>query len=147
MFVPSAGQTSQASCACAHIIATCPLTVNHGLKQKETMDPRIGWLQPEQHGPAFEMWNQVLEGTTPSNVETKLRPADFIPLSPKKCVDDVVESTTEKNKINADTNYGSKRKRYDNIGIVTTSSLEMSSHMKATPWISKEHCYPDGVIG
>lgn len=103
------------------------------------MDPRIGWIQPEQKGPAYETWSNVLEDvnspSTIANLEN-LRDGspDYIPLNRKNTFNDTVESTTLNNIINTDKNHVSKKKRFEN-------------RTPSSPWWSKEKNYPDGVVG
>jgi len=98
------------------------------------MDPRIGWIQPEQKGPAFETWSGILEDvTSPStNLENLLggRP-DFIPLNRKSTFNDAAGTTALNNMINSGKNHVSKKKRFEN----------------RTPWWSKDKNYPDGLVG
>ncbi|KAL9975956.1 hypothetical protein ACROYT_G013180 [Oculina patagonica] len=97
------------------------------------MDPRIGWIQPEQKGPAFEKWSNVLEDVTSptTNLVENLRGGEFIPLNRKNTLNEAMESTVLNNMINSDKNHVSKKKRFEN----------------QTPWRSKEKSYPDGPVG
>ena len=103
------------------------------------MDPRIGWIQPEQKGLAFETWGNVLEDvnspSTIANLENLRdgRP-DYIPLNRKSTFNDTAESTTVNNMINADKNHVSKKKRFEN-------------QTPSSPRWSKDKNYSDGVVG
>lgn len=97
------------------------------------MDPRIGWIQPEQKGPACDKWSNVLEDVTSptANLVENLRGVEYIPLNRKNTLNEVVESTVLNNMINSDKNHASKKKRFEN----------------QTPWRSTDKCYPDGPVG
>ena len=98
------------------------------------MDPRIGWIQPEQKGPAHDTWRVVLEDVTSpttNSVENLRGRGEYIPLNRKNTLNEAVESTTLNNIINSDNNHVSKKKRFEN----------------QTPWWSKDKTYPDGPVG
>ena len=98
------------------------------------MDSRMGWIQQEQNGPAFETWSDVLgdvnsPSTKQGNVYDEM--ANYIPLNRKNNLPETVESTTFKNMINEGKNRVSKKKKIED----------------GTPWWSKDKKYPDGPVG
>ena len=98
------------------------------------MEPRIGWIQPEQKGPAHKTWSDVLEDvSSPSANLENLRGGrpDFIPLNLNNTFNDATETTALNNMINSDNNHVSKKKRIEN----------------RTPWWSKDKNHPDGLAG
>lgn len=93
----------------------------------------MGWIQPEQKGPAFQTWSNVLEDVNSSTKSENLCDGrvGYIPLHLKNNFKGTVESTTLKNMINDDKNRVSKKTKIEDC----------------TPWWSKDKNYPDGLVG
>ena len=110
-----------------------------------TTDPRIGWAQPEQNGPALKLWTRISEVASPTNLSAVFPKAmDYIPLTTQNGID-VCDSTAMKNMINVEKNYGGKRKRSDyaaNLNVVDTIPVAEQT----TPW-KKLPSYPGEVMG
>lgn len=123
--------------------------INWYMLRSMTMDPKTGWSQPEQRGPAQKLWGKIMETnnslgsptTLGSNTELVKRSSDFIPLIPRNGVD----STFVKNIINNDKTFGGKRKRSENIA--STSNMDVSSSEETVPWRPKEKNYANGTVG
>lgn len=111
-----------------------------------TMDPKTGWSQPEQHGPAHKVWEKIMTTNSSPTTNTELvktRSSDFIPLISRNGID----STFVKNIINNDKTYGGKRKRSENIA--STSNMDVSSLLseETVPWKPKGKNYANGAVG
>lgn len=100
------------------------------------MDPRNGWIQPEQQGPAHRAWSNIID--TNNSTSTNTKSSDYIPLS---------ATTVVKNILNNDKTYGGKRKRTDNLASVRGVDVAGLSSEEMVPWKPKGHNYTDGVIG
>ena len=110
-----------------------------------TMDPKTGWSQPEQLGPAHKTWEKIMQSTNSigSSTNTELlnqRTTDFIPLISRNGMD----PTLVKNFKNNDKTYGGKRKRSENIA--STSNMDVSSTL-SVPWNPKGQNYVNGAVG
>ena len=109
-----------------------------------TTDPRIGWAQPEQNGPALKLWTRISEVASPTTGGFP-KAMDFIPLTTQNGVD-VCDSTVVKNMINAEKNYGAKRKRSDYAANVNVVGKTVPVAEQITPW-KKLPNYPGELVG
>ena len=109
-----------------------------------TTDPRIGWAQPEQSGPALKVWTRISEVSSPTSTAFP-KAMDFIPLTTQNGLD-VCDSTAMKNIINAEKNYGGKRKRSEYPG--NQNGVEKTAPVaeQITPW-KKIPSYPGEILG
>ena len=107
-----------------------PLFVKDSMFCPLMMDPRIGWIQPEQKGPAYKEWRNILEDAASHSNSEILRGREFIPLNGKKS-HETADGTALKNMINSEIIHASKKQRFEN----------------KTPWRTKGKRYLDGVVG
>lgn len=114
------------------------------------MDRRIGWYQPEQLGPATELWTKIINEARNGSRQTHLsenmsakpnvnRNQDYIPLSP-----DYPPNGNIFDDKSVNTGY---TKRKDNIA--STYDWNSSGKLRngGTPWRPEGTVYPEGVVG
>ena len=111
------------------------------------MDQRIGWIQPEQTGPAHKTWKKMWERSTQANVTSSTvfnrnQGHDYIPLNCKTTVDIREGVNNAKNSVNIG---DLKRKRIDNLA--STNGLDVASlpQEEIIPW--KVRNYPQNPVG
>ncbi|PNF28797.1 hypothetical protein B7P43_G05693 [Cryptotermes secundus] len=117
------------------------------------MDPAIGWFQPEQEGPAKDLWIRIWEaqkGVDNMNVDINTRLGakshDYIP------VDGTTNSDDQHNRVTVNCNnyFNCKRRKREN----RASTFAMNHNQSALigehggcPWKNPNRTYGRGVIG
>ena len=104
------------------------------------MNHRIGWLQPEHQGPAFDTWKNIQEGHAKATSGTAIQAVDFIPLTPFRKDDDGV---SEMNRKNTAKNNENTTGATENVPVAATCGKTTEN---GTPWVSKDK-YSADVVG
>ena len=104
------------------------------------MNHRIGWLQPEHQGPAFDTWKTIQEGHAKATSGTAIQAVDFIPLTPFRKDDDGV---SEMNRKNTAKNNENTTGATENVPVTATCGKTAEN---GTPWVSKDK-YSADVVG
>ncbi|XP_028967980.1 terminal nucleotidyltransferase 4A [Galendromus occidentalis] len=93
------------------------------------MDPNIGWYQPEQQGPAQQLWERIMDGVADNH--------DFIPLGS-------VTSGTMENKYG----YAKDRSKTNRASTFALNrNPQLISKYGGTPWRRPGRIYSRGIVG
>lgn len=119
------------------------------------MDPTIGWFQPEQEGPAKELWTRIWEaqkGIDTMNLADMThggvgaKTSDYLPF------DSVTNGDDQSNRVtpNANTYYNRTRRKRENrastYGLNHNRSSLVGDH-GGCPWRNPNKIYGQGVVG
>ncbi|XP_076330343.1 terminal nucleotidyltransferase 4B-like [Tachypleus tridentatus] len=123
------------------------------------MDPAIGWFQPEQRGPALELWSRIWETqlgieNMDLNNRNAAQPEDYIPLNSiglnilnnKK----ITIGESDYNKISDDSKFYNcpKRKRENRASTFDLNkNVNLIKQYGGTPWRPKGKNYAYGIVG
>ncbi|XP_071516564.1 terminal nucleotidyltransferase 4B-like [Panulirus ornatus] len=113
------------------------------------MDPNIGWYQPEQQGPARDLWARIWltqQGLDNMNLNDANMNHEFIPLS----VDDS-DRTNKNTSVNANNSYynRTKRKRENRASTygLNQNHKNLIGQFGGCPWRRVTSSYDLGVVG
>ena len=93
------------------------------------MHSRLGWIQPEQEGPASVMWTQIWENSSFNNGSAESE-SDFLALASDEHMDGSSSSSV---------NPAKRKRREERLKPSLTAD-------RMTPW-KKSSPYADGVVG
>lgn len=122
------------------------------------MDPAIGWFQPEQSGPASELWLRIWEAqqgieNMDLNNRCSTKPGDYIPLNGigLNILDNkkVLDAKSEYNNTSDTSSYNRPKRKRENRA--STFDLNKNAHLikqyGGTPWRAKDKNYTNGIVG
>lgn len=117
------------------------------------MDPIIGWFQPEQDGPARELWSRIWEEASKRmdnmNLNQMIESRDFIPIDMREEEDKRVLVTRPQNNNNF---YNPTRRKQNDNRASTYGMNENMIHLigryGGCPWRDlRKEPYSKGVVG
>jgi len=118
------------------------------------MDPVIGWFQPEQEGPAKDLWSRIWEtqkgvdnmNVVDINTNLAIKTHDYIP------IDSTTFSDDQLNRVTANSNFYFNRKCRKRENRASTFAMNRNragliGEHGGCPWKNPNKTYGRGVIG
>lgn len=118
------------------------------------MDPVIGWFQPEQEGPAQDLWSRIWEtqkgvdnmNVVDINTNLAIKTHDYIP------IDSTTFSDDQLNRVTANSNFYFNRKCRKRENRASTFAMNRNragliGEHGGCPWKNPNKTYGRGVIG
>lgn len=96
------------------------------------MDPNIGWYQPEQQGPALQLWERILDGVQDNH--------DYIPLTS-------TSSPSIENKYNSYQKADAKNRQNRASTFALNRNAQLIASYGGTPWRKQGKGYNRGPVG
>lgn len=108
------------------------------------MDPKLGWYQPEQCGPAKDLWERIWENQKPHQMAPAPAPTNGEPGIGQPPDSTMPGTYTRKEGSNG--GIGPQPNRARAYGINSANQIKLA-HNEGCPWLVPGKTYSRGVVG